>query len=130
MTGTADGGMRQELVRYEFEDCSLDPARLELRRGDERVHGEPQGFDVLLHLVRHRDRVVPRTELLDSVWGDRFVSESALATRVKVARRVIGDDGTAQRVIRTTFGRGYQFVAPVREVPAATSVPTTATATA
>ena len=67
--------------------------------------------------------MVPRTELLDNVWGDRFVSESALASRVKVARRVIGDDGTTQRVIRTVFGRGYQFVAPVREVSSVASAP-------
>ncbi|MFD9702586.1 alpha/beta fold hydrolase [Lentzea sp. NPDC059081] len=113
----------REPVRYEFEDYSLDPARLELRRGGERLHVEPQVFRVLLHLLRHRDRVVPRTELLDSVWGDRFVSDSALASRVKAARRAVGDNGTSQRVIRTMFGRGYQLVAPVREVRGATGVP-------
>lgn len=106
-------------MRYEFEDYSLDPARLELRRGDERLHVEPQVFQVLLHLIRHRDRVVPRTELLDSVWGDRFVSDSALASRVKAARRAVGDNGASQRVIRTMFGRGYQLVASVREVRSA-----------
>lgn len=110
-------------MRYEFEDYSLDPARLELRRGDERLHVEPQVFQVLLHLIRHRDRVVPRTELLDSVWGDRFVSDSALASRVKAARRAVGDNGTSQRVIRTMFGRGYQLVASVREVRSAAGVP-------
>ncbi|MET0147305.1 MAG: alpha/beta fold hydrolase [Ilumatobacteraceae bacterium] len=78
-------------------------------------HVEPQVFDVLLYLVRHRDRVVTKAELLDNVWGDRFVSESALASRLKSARRGVGDDGSAQRVIRTVFGRGYQFVAPVEE---------------
>ena len=53
-------------------------------------------FDVLAHLIPHRDRVVPKTELLDEVWGDRFVSESALTSRVKSARRAVGDDGAAQ----------------------------------
>ena len=72
-------------------------------------------FDVLVYLIRHRDRVVTKAELLDNVWGDRFVSESALASRLKSARRGVGDDGAAQRVIRTVFGRGYQFVAPVVE---------------
>ena len=72
-------------------------------------------FDVLVHLIRHRDRVVTKVELLDTVWGDRFVSESALASRLKSARRAVGDDGSGQRVIRTVFGRGYQFVAPVVE---------------
>ncbi|MFD5824395.1 alpha/beta fold hydrolase [Lentzea sp. NPDC060358] len=115
-------------MRYEFEDYSLDPARLELSRGGERVHVEPQVFQVLLHLIRNRDRVVPRTELLDSVWGDRFVSDSALASRVKAARRAVGDNGTSQRVIRTMFGRGYQLAAPVREVRGAAGAPPKATA--
>src|SRR5207248_5462792 len=54
-------------------------------------------------------------DLLDNVWGDRFVSESALTTRVKAARRAVGDDGQQQRVIKTVHGRGYRFVAEVRE---------------
>jgi pimeloyl-ACP methyl ester carboxylesterase/DNA-binding winged helix-turn-helix (wHTH) protein len=101
---------------YEFDNCLVDPGRFELRRGGAVEHVEPQVFDVLVHLIRHRDRVVTKTELLDTVWGDRFVSESALASRLKSARRAVGDDGAAQRVIRTVFGRGYQFVAPVHEV--------------
>ena len=72
-------------------------------------------FDVLVYLIRHRDRVVTKAELLDNVWGDRFVSESALASRLKSARRGVGDDGSSQRIIRTVFGRGYQFVASVAE---------------
>lgn len=75
------------------------------------MHVERQVFDVLAYLLAHRSRVVPKSELLDQVWGDRFVSESALTSRIKAARRAVGDDGAAQRVIRTSFGRGYQFVA-------------------
>ena len=100
---------------YEFDDCVVDSERFELRRGGTVEHVEPQVFDVLLYLIRHRDRVVTKAELLDNVWGDRFVSESALASRLKSARRGVGDDGASQRVIRTVFGRGYQFVAPVAE---------------
>ena len=77
---------------------------------------EPQVFDVLVHLLRHRDRVVSKEELLDEVWGDRFVSESALTSRIKAARRAIGDDGASQRIIRTLHGRGYRFVADVDEL--------------
>ena len=80
---------------------------------------EPQVFDVLVHLLAHRDRVVPKVELLESMWGDRFVSESAPTSRIKAARRALGDDGMAQRTIRTVHGRGYQFVAPVTAVEAA-----------
>ena len=80
---------------YEFDDCVVDSERFELRRGGVVEHVEPQVFDVLLYLIRHRDRVVTKTELLDNVWGDRFVSESALASRLKSARRGVGDDGAA-----------------------------------
>lgn len=98
---------------YAFEDCELDPRCFELRRAGELVHVERQVFEVLAHLVAHRDRVVAKAELLDTVWGDRFVSESALTSRLKAARRAVGDDGRQQRVIATVHGVGYRFVAPV-----------------
>jgi pimeloyl-ACP methyl ester carboxylesterase/DNA-binding winged helix-turn-helix (wHTH) protein len=101
-------------VRYQFGDVVLDTDRYELRRAGEPVHVEPQVFDVLAHLLANRDRVVPKTELLDTVWGDRFVGESALSSRIKAARQAVGDDGSAQKVIRTRHGRGYRFVADVR----------------
>ena len=72
---------------YRFGDCQLDDQRYELRRAGVPCHLEPQVFEVLAYLVRHRDRVVPRTELLDEIWGSRFVTDSALASRVKAARR-------------------------------------------
>ena len=100
---------------YAFGDCELDDQRFELRRAGEACHLEPQVLGVLLHLIRHRDRVVPKTELLDEVWGNRFVTDSALTSRLKTARRAIGDTGREQRVIRTVHGRGYRFVAPVEQ---------------
>ena len=78
-------------------------------------------FDLLAVLIRERHRVVPKEELLDTVWGNRFVSESALTSRVKAARQAIGDDGRSQRLIRTAHGRGYQFIAPVDEAAQARS---------
>lgn len=96
-----------------FGNVEVDVPALTVRVDGEAVHVEPQVFDVLRYLVLHRDRVVSKNELLDNVWGDRFVSESALTTRIKSARRVIGDDGRAQRMIRTVHGRGYQFIADV-----------------
>ena len=72
-------------------------------------------FAVLVLLVRHHDRVVRQAEMLDSVWGTRCVSVSTLTSRVKAARRAIGDDGTGQRMIRTVRGVGYRFVAPIHE---------------
>src|SRR5690349_3929995 len=93
----------------------LDEQLFEVRRDGTPVSLEPQAFDVLVYLVRHRDRVVPKEELMDSVWGGRFVSETAVTSRIKQVRRAVGDDGNAQRVIRTLHGRGYRFVADVVE---------------
>lgn len=100
---------------YTFEQLELDTDSFQLRRDGEVVPLEPQTFDVLTYLVRQRGRVVPKEELLAEVWGTQFVTESALTTRIKQARQAVGDDGRAQRVIRTSHGRGYQFVAPVDE---------------
>ena len=96
-----------------FDDYEMDLGRYELRRRGTRIPTEPQVFDVLSYLVKHRSRLVPKEELLDEIWGDRFVSESTLTSRIKAARQATGDDGEAQQVIRTVRGRGYMFVAPV-----------------
>ena len=102
-------------VEVGFGDCELSVERIELRRAGQIVDMEPQVFDVLAYLLRHRERVVPKTELLDQIWGNRFVSESALSSRVKSARRAVGDTGRDQRIIKTIYGRGYRFVADVVE---------------
>jgi pimeloyl-ACP methyl ester carboxylesterase len=100
---------------FVFSDCELDLDRFELRQGGRLRPVEPQVFDLLAVLIRERHRVVPKEELLDTVWGNRFVTESALTSRVKAARQAIGDDGRSQRFIRTVHGRGYQFAASVNE---------------
>ena len=103
------------MVVLSFEGFEFDSDLFELRRDGQVVPIEPQVHDVLAFLLTHRDRVVPKEELLDHVWGDRFVSESALTSRIKAARRAIGDDGQQQRLIRTVHGRGYRFVASVTD---------------
>ena len=102
---------------FSFDDLELNTALFELRRGGARVPLEPQAFDVLAYLVAHRDRVVRKDELMDAVWGGPFVSEAAVTSRIKQARRAVGDDGQAQRVIQTVHGRGYRFVASVGDGP-------------
>ena len=102
-------------MRYRFEDYALDTALRELRRQDRVVTVEPQVFDLLAYLVRHRDRVVSKDDLLTAVWNGRIVSESAVTTRVNAARAALGDSGEAQRLIRTLRGRGLRFVGEVRE---------------
>ncbi len=106
---------------FVFGDVEIDIAAHELRRNGAPVAVEPQVFEVLAYLVEHRDRMVPKTELLDEVWGDRFVSESALTSRIKAARRALGDTGREQRFIRTVHGRGYRFVADPGEALAASN---------
>lgn len=99
---------------YGFGPFELDTRVYELRhRGAPRAV-EPQVFNVLAYLAEHRDRVVSKEELLDELWRDRFVSETTLTSRLKAARKAVGDDGKAQTVIRTVHGRGYRFVADVR----------------
>ncbi|MDY6995092.1 MAG: alpha/beta fold hydrolase [Actinomycetota bacterium] len=95
---------------WRFDDYTLDTGRYELRCGDAVIRVEPQVFDVLTQLVSNNERFVSKEELFDSVWGGRFVGEAALTSRIKAARRALGDDGESQRYIRTVRGRGYQFV--------------------
>ena len=108
-------------MRYLFEDYALDTDRRELRRGGTPVAIEPQVFDLLAYLVQHGDRVVTKDDLFTAVWNGRFVSESALTTRINAARTALGDDGKAQRLLRTLRGRGVRFVGDVRVSRDATS---------
>jgi pimeloyl-ACP methyl ester carboxylesterase/DNA-binding winged helix-turn-helix (wHTH) protein len=98
---------------YTFGDYELDTRLHELRRAGEVVHVEPQVFSVLAYLFAARDRVVPKEELLDAVWGHRYVAPTTLNSRIKAARQAVGDDGEAQRVIRTVHGKGFRVVADV-----------------
>ena len=102
-------------MRILFGECSIDVERRELRRAGKPVHVEPQVFDLILHLIRHRDRVVSKDQLLEAVWQGRVVSESALSTRINAARQAIGDSGEAQEFIQTLARRGFRFVATVEE---------------
>ena len=102
-------------MRYLFEDCVLDTECRELRRGTNLVAIEPQVFDLLIYLVRHRDRVVSKDDLLASVWHGRAISELALFNRINAARNAIGDTGERQGLIKTLPRRGLRFVGAVRE---------------
>jgi DNA-binding winged helix-turn-helix (wHTH) protein len=103
-------------VAFQFEDFVLDPSRRELRRADALVAVEPQVFDLIEYLIKHRDRVVTRDDLLDAVWNGRVVSESTLSSRINAARRAINDSGDAQRLIRTVARKGLRFVGEVIEI--------------
>lgn len=102
-------------MRYVFGEHSLDLARRELHRGAEAIAVEPQVFDLLAFLIRNRDRVISKDDLIASVWCGRIVSDSTLTSRINAARKAIGDSGAEQRLIRTLPRKGIRFLAPVRE---------------
>jgi DNA-binding winged helix-turn-helix (wHTH) protein/pimeloyl-ACP methyl ester carboxylesterase len=102
-------------MTFVFGNCEIHCHPREVRRAGTVVHVEPQVFDVLVHLVRNRERVVSKEELIRTVWDGRFVSDDTLTSRVSAARRAIGDTGAEQQLIRTVTRRGFRFVGEVRE---------------
>ena len=104
-------------MTFVFPHCEIHCDRRELHRNGTLIRVEPQVFDLLIHLVRHRDRVVTKDELIRAVWDGRSVSDDALTSRVSAARRAIGDTGAEQRLIRTVTRRGFRFVGEVQEDP-------------
>ena len=105
----------EAVVAFRFGGYSVDVDRRELKRGAELIEIGPQVFDLLVYLIRNRERVVSKDDLLASVWGGRIVSESTLFSRINAARHAIGDSGERQRLIRTTIGKGLRFVGAVRQ---------------
>jgi TolB-like protein/Flp pilus assembly protein TadD len=108
---------------YKFEDYSVDVDRQELSRGIDRIPIDPQVFDLLLYLVRNRERVVSKDDLIQNVWNGRIVSESTLTSRITAARQAIGDSGEDQRLIRTIARKGVRFVGQVSESRGAADKP-------
>lgn len=108
-------------MRYSFGDFRIDAARFEIARGGKVLAVEPQVLELLILLIRNRDRVVTRDELLETIWSGRVVSDTTLSSRIKTARQVIGDDGARQAYIKTIHGRGFRFAGEVAEEAAASS---------
>lgn len=103
------------ILAYRFGDCLLDPERRELRRGGNIVMVEPQVFDLLEFLIRNRDRVVAKDDIIAAIWNGRAVSDTALTTRVNAVRTAVGDSGEKQQLIRTFRRKGIRFVGDVLE---------------
>ncbi len=112
---------------YRFDDFLVDPEAWNLYRGGQVIHLEPTVLKLLVFLIGNRDRLVTREELMDAVWGDTVVSESALSKAVARLRKALDDDPGAPRYIETVHSRGYRFVAEVEEAkPDTTSSPPSA----
>ncbi|WP_171178420.1 winged helix-turn-helix domain-containing protein [Ruegeria sp. HKCCD8929] len=101
-------------MRYEFADCVLDVDRHVLLRGGKTVPVEPQVFDLLELLAESPGKLVARDQIIERVWNGRFVSDSTISARIAAARKAVGDDGKAQRIIKTVVRRGLQMAAEVR----------------
>jgi TolB-like protein len=106
-----------------FAGFEIDVARQELRRAGVAVHIEPQVFDLLVYLVQRRDRIVSKDELIEAIWQGRIISEAALSSRISAVRRVLGDSGNDQRLIRTLNRRGFRFVGEIVETGSAPAAP-------
>lgn len=104
-------------MRYQFDDYTLDTDRFELSRNQVPIPSEPQVIELLALLVENRERMVSKDEINDKVWHGRVVSDAALSSRIKIARKLLHDDGRTQRYIRTIHKKGFRFVAPVLAVP-------------
>ena len=102
-------------MRYLFEEYGFDTDRRELHRGTDAVSITPQVFDLLEYLIRNRERLVSKDDLVNAVWNGRVVSDAALTTRLNAARCAIGDSGEEQRLIKTLPRKGFRFVGQVRE---------------
>lgn len=102
---------------WRFGAFELDPARFELREDGEVLRAEPKVLQLLQYLIEHRDRMVSKDELVDAIWGGRAISDSALSSCIKFARKLVGDDGRTQLYIRTVHGRGFRFIGDIQGAP-------------
>lgn len=100
---------------FRFDDFLVDPDTWKLCKGGDEVHLEPIVLKLLIHLISHRDRLVTRQELMDTVWGDTVISESALSKAVARLRKALDDDSVAPRYLQTVHSQGYRFIAEVDE---------------
>src|ERR1700709_2819994 len=97
-------------MQFAFLNQTLDTDRRELCRGSDRIHVEPEGFDLLVSLLENRNRVVSKDDLIAAIWDGRIVSESTMTSRINAARKAIGATGRDQKLIRTIARKGFRFV--------------------
>ena len=100
-------------MKYRFDDFELSVDARELRSSAGAIAIEPQVFNLLVHLIENCERVVSKEELIEAIWDGRFVSDAAVASRIKSARKALGDNGQDQKYIKTFQRRGVRFVAEV-----------------
>lgn len=95
----------------------VNPATREVWQDGQLVMLAPQVFDCIAYLLANRERAVGRDELIAAVWGRVDISDAIVHLAIMKARRVFGDSGTEQQVLRTVPRFGYRWIAPVDTVP-------------
>src|SRR3984885_13297151 len=108
-------GLGGLVMLLHFDRYVLDNDRRELRKEGRAIAVQPQVFDLLAFLLANRSRVVTKGQIIEAVWGGRAISESTLTSRINAARYAIGDNGEAQRLIRTVARKGLRFAGDVTE---------------
>jgi predicted ATPase/DNA-binding winged helix-turn-helix (wHTH) protein len=107
--------MRLDRVVYRCGDCELDTANLIFRKAGTEYALEPKVFAVLTQLVMRPGELLTREQLLDAVWGHRYVTPSTLNRVIALARRSLVDDAEEPKFIQTVHGSGYRYVGPVEK---------------
>ncbi len=101
---------------YRIEGIELYPASRSVVARGEIQPVRPKTFDVLIHLIENRDRLVSKEELIEAAWRGLSVGDDSLVQCIAEIRRILGDDARAPHLIRTVSRRGYQFIGPIEEI--------------
>jgi TolB-like protein/Flp pilus assembly protein TadD len=111
------------MILYALGDITIDPRTREFRKGDDALRAEARVFDLAYLLVSNSERLVTKQEIVDVVWDGRAISDNAISTAIKDLRKILGDDGNRQSMIKTIHGQGFRCIAPVENIsPAATNL--------
>src|SRR5260370_13946632 len=119
----AQGSGQENRYYYEFGPFRLDPAHRLLTRRRKSIALAPKAFDTLMVLVKHRGKLIEKEELIKAVWPEIMVEEGNLTFNIHALRKALGERPKEHKYILTVPGKGYQFVAAVREVSGSSEEP-------
>jgi DNA-binding winged helix-turn-helix (wHTH) protein len=112
--------MVKKTASFSFGEYLVEPSEYRVTRSGKRVILRPKSFEVLCHLVKHRDRLVTKDDLLDAVWPNTYVTNTALRQSIWEIRQALDSQGEKNSFIKTIPKAGYQFVGDVKQIPAET----------
>ena len=103
-------------MKYQLDNYEIDTQQYSITSAGLPISVEPKVFDLIVYLIEHRENLISRDELFTEIWDGREVSDTTLSNHIKSARKVLGDNGERQDIIKTIRGRGYQFIAQIDEM--------------